>query len=132
MPLFNFLRLKTWRWNLWFDGQKRLTYRVHHFLPKMLWNACEMFVMQLWMQDGKDDLTGLRNNNGVPKFIWRKRDPTPLRGNVVSLGKMIVYYRIDSYMKTKLFSETSWPDTLLMILMRKWRVIVSRSLVRTC
>jgi len=56
--------------------------------------CCEMLVMQLWMQDNKDDLTGLGNNNEMPKFIWRKRDPTPLGGNVVSLGKMIVYYHI--------------------------------------
>ena len=34
-----------------------------------------------------------RNNNGIPKFV-EERDPTPLGGNVVSLGKMIVYYRI--------------------------------------
>jgi len=81
------------RWNLRLDGPKRLKYRVHHFLPKMLWNACEMLVMQLWMQDGKDDLTGRRNHNGIPKFV-EERDPTPLGDNVVSLGTMIVYYRI--------------------------------------
>ena len=26
--------------------------------------------------------------------LFKKRDPTPLGGNVVLLGKMIVYYRI--------------------------------------
>jgi hypothetical protein len=51
------------------------------------------------MQDNKDDLTGMRNNNGVPKFVEEK-DPTPLRGNVVSLGKMVVYYAYDRCMKT--------------------------------
>jgi len=45
MPLFKFLRPEIWRWNLWFDGSKRLKYRVHHFWPKMLWNAGEMLVM---------------------------------------------------------------------------------------
>jgi len=33
MALFKFLRPETWRWNLWFDGPKRLKYRVHHFWP---------------------------------------------------------------------------------------------------
>ena len=51
------------------------------------------------MQDDKDNLTGTRNNNGIPSFI-EERDPTPLAGNVVSLGKMIVYYLYDSCMKT--------------------------------
>ena len=36
-----------------------------------------------------------RNNNRMPEFV-EERDPTPLGGNVVSLGKMIVYYRIGS------------------------------------
>jgi len=49
-------------------------------------------MMQLCMQDDTDDLTGMRNNNGIPKFV-EKRDLTPLGGNVVSQGKMIVYYR---------------------------------------
>jgi len=42
------------------------------------------------MQDSKDDLTGMRNNNGIPKFIEEKGSDSA-RGNVVSLGKMIVY-----------------------------------------
>jgi len=40
----------------------------------------------------------------------KKKDLTPLEGNVVLLGKMIVYYRIgsdDSLMKTKLYGDTS-------------------------
>jgi len=40
----------------------------------------------------------------------KKRDPTPLGGNEVSLGNMVVYYRIgsdDSLMKTKLSVDTS-------------------------
>jgi len=45
------------------------------------------------MQDDKDDLTGDRNNNRIPKFV-EERDLTPLRDIVVSLGKVIVYYRI--------------------------------------
>jgi len=24
------------------------------------------------MQDGKDILTGTRNHNGIPEFVWRK------------------------------------------------------------
>jgi len=41
MPLFKFLRLKIWRWNLRLDWSKRLKYKVHHFWPKMLMNACD-------------------------------------------------------------------------------------------
>jgi len=65
MPLCKFLRPEIWSWNLWFDWSKRLKYKVHHFWPKMLW----MLVMQLWMQDGKDILTGTRNHNGIPEFV---------------------------------------------------------------
>ncbi len=43
------------------------------------------------MQDDKDDLTGDRNNNRIPSSL-KKRDPTPLGDNVVSLGEMVVYY----------------------------------------
>ena len=35
---------------------------------------------------------------GIPEFV-EERDPTPLGNTVVSLGKMIVYYRVDSSMK---------------------------------
>jgi len=52
-----------------------------------------MLVMQSWIRDGKGDLTGMRNN-GIPKFVWGKRDPTLLGDSIVSLGKMIVYYHI--------------------------------------
>jgi len=45
------------------------------------------------MQNDKGDLTGDRNNNRIPNFV-EERDPTQLGGNVVSLGKMIVYYHI--------------------------------------
>jgi len=45
------------------------------------------------MQDDKGDLTRDRNNNGIPKFVEEK-GPDSARGNVVSLGKMIVFYRI--------------------------------------
>ena len=65
MPLFKFLRLEIWRWNLWFDGPKRLKYGVRQFWPKMLW----MLVMQVWMQDSKGDFDWERNNNGIPKFV---------------------------------------------------------------
>jgi len=47
------------------------------------------------MQDDKDDLTGMRKNNEIPKFV-EERDPTPLGDTVGSLGKMIVHYRIRS------------------------------------
>jgi len=58
------------------------------------------------MQDDKGDLTGTRNHNGIPKFV-EERDLTPLGGNIVSLGKMVVHYLYDSCMKTKLFGDTS-------------------------
>jgi len=47
-----------------------------------------MLVMQVRVQDGKDALTGTRNNDGIPKFIEEKGSDSA-RGNVVSLGKMI-------------------------------------------
>jgi len=37
------------------------------------------------MQDNKYDLTGTKNNNGIPKFV-EERAPTPLGDSVVSLG----------------------------------------------
>ena len=40
----------------------------------------------------------MRRNKGIPKFV-EERDPTPLGDTVVSLGKMIAYYRVDSSMK---------------------------------
>jgi len=52
-----------------------------------------MHVMKLPMQDDIDGLTGMRNSNGIPKLV-EERDPTPLGDTVVSLGKMIVHYRI--------------------------------------
>jgi len=45
------------------------------------------------MQYDKDALTGMRNINGIPKFVEEKGSDSA-RGNVVSLGKMTVYYRI--------------------------------------
>jgi hypothetical protein len=47
------------------------------------------------MQDDKDDLTGMRNNNEIPKFVEEKGSDAA-RGNVVSLGKIVVYYRVGS------------------------------------
>jgi len=47
------------------------------------------------MQNVKNDLTRTRNNNGIPKFV-EERDPTPIGDNLVSLGKMVVYYHIGS------------------------------------
>jgi len=47
------------------------------------------------MQDDKCDLTGERNNIRMPKIV-KEQDPTPLGDNAVSLGKMVVYYRIGS------------------------------------
>jgi len=43
------------------------------------------------MQDDKDKTTRERNNNRIPESV-KGRDPTPLGDNVVSLGKMVVYY----------------------------------------
>jgi len=53
----------------------------------------EMLMMSVWMQNGKDDLTRMRNNNGIPKFV-KEKDLTPLGGKSSFTGKMIVYYRI--------------------------------------
>jgi len=50
-----------------------------------------MLVMQLWMRDGEDVLTGTRNHNGIPVFV-EKGDPTLLGDSVVSLGKMVMYH----------------------------------------
>jgi len=61
------------------------------------------------MLDDIDGLAGTRNNNGIPKLV-EERDPTPLGDTVVSLGNMVVYYRIgsnDSLMKTKSFGNTT-------------------------
>jgi len=88
-PYLSFFVRRLWRWNLWFDWSKRLKYKVNHFWPKMLW----MFVMQSWMQDGKDILTETRYHNGIPKFV-EKGTRLRLGDNVVSLGKMVVYYCI--------------------------------------
>ena len=51
-----------------------------------------MLVMQLWMQDGEDDLSTIVS-------VWN-----------------------NSLMETKLFSDTSWPNMLGMALMREWQV----------
>jgi len=61
------------------------------------------------MQDDKDDLTGMRNNNRIPTFI-EERAPTPLGGMQFHWGKWlcsIVSVRNDSLMETKKFSDTS-------------------------
>jgi len=61
------------------------------------------------MQDDKDDLTGKRKIKGCPN-LQKKRDPTPLGDTVVPLGKMIVYYHVDSERwlnGDKPFSDTS-------------------------
>jgi len=112
MPLFKFLRPEIWRWNFRFDGPKRLKYKVHLFL---ILRCCEcMHVMQIWMEDDADDLTGTRNNNMIPTFI-EERAPTPLEGMQFHWGKWlctIISVRNDGLMETKLFSDTSRPDTL--------------------
>jgi len=52
------------------------------------------------MQDDKDDLTDREKQiKGYPSFV-EERDPTPIGSNVVSMWKMVVYYRIDGCMKT--------------------------------
>jgi len=45
------------------------------------------------MQDDEDILTGMRNHDGIPEFV-EKGDPTLLGDNVISLGKMAVFYGI--------------------------------------
>ena len=89
MPLFKFLRLEIQRWNLWFDGLKRLKYRVHHFWPKMLWNACDAI-----MNAGRQRWLDWNEKQRDTQVRLRKTDPTPLGDSIVSLGKMIVYYHI--------------------------------------
>ena len=59
------------------------------------------------MQDDKDDLTGMRNNNGIPKFV-EERGSDSAKDDVVSLGKRLsttVLVWDDSLMKTKLLSD---------------------------
>jgi len=61
MTVFKFLRLETWRWNLWFDGPKRLKYRVRHFWPKMLMRCswCKYIrktTKMIWL--GRETTTG--------------------------------------------------------------------------
>jgi len=55
-----------------------------------------MHAMQIWMQDDADDLTEMRNNNGIPQIRLKKKGSDFTRGNVVLLGKMIVHCRIGS------------------------------------
>ena len=45
------------------------------------------------MQDDEDILTGTRNHDGIPEFV-EKGDLTLLGDNVISLGKMVVFYCI--------------------------------------
>jgi len=40
----------------------------------------------------------MKRNKRIPIFV-EERDPTPLGDTVVSLGKTIVHYRVDSCMK---------------------------------
>jgi len=47
------------------------------------------------MQDDKYDLTVDEKQQRDAQIRW-ERDPTPLGCSVVSLGKMIVHYRIGS------------------------------------
>jgi len=87
MPLFKFLRPKIWRWILWFDWSKRLKYKVHHFWPKMLMNACDAVMNARRRRHFDRDEKSQRDT-----WICWERDPTPLGDSVVSLGKMAVYY----------------------------------------
>jgi len=47
------------------------------------------------MQDGKDDLIGMRNNNGIPKFVEEEGSDSA-RGYSSFTREMIVYYHIGS------------------------------------
>lgn len=61
-----------------------------------------MLMMRVRMQDGKDDLTEMKNKQRDTEFV-KERDPTPL-GNVVLLGKRLsttVLVWDDSLTKTK-------------------------------
>jgi len=46
-------------------GRRDLNTKSTIFDLRCLW----MLVMQLWMQDGEDILTGMRNPNGIPEFV---------------------------------------------------------------
>jgi len=92
MSLFKFLRLEIWRWNLWFDEPKRLKYKYTIFdlrCCECLWcnYECRMTKMICFEWGG---------TKGYP-YSFEERDPIPLGDTVVSLGKMIVHYRVDSY-----------------------------------
>jgi len=70
-------------------GRRDLNIKYTIFDLRCLW----MIVMQLWMQDGEDVLTGMRNHNGIPVFV-EKGDPSLLGDTVVSQGKMVMYHCI--------------------------------------
>ena len=115
MPLFKFLRLEIWRWNLWFDESKRLKYKCTIFYLRCYecsWcnYECRMTKMICFEREG------------IPEFV-EERDPTPLGDTVVSLGKMIAYYRVDSSMKRK---TRSW-----MNIGKFWNVFVNWWFVET-
>jgi hypothetical protein len=117
MPLFKFLRPETWRWNLWFDGTKRLKYKS---TPIFDLRCCEMLMMQVWMQDDKDDLTGVETTMGYPNSS--KKGIRLCWGITVPLWKRLsttVSVWNDSLMKTKLFGDITWTDKLGMTLERE-------------
>ena len=94
MPLFKFIRLEIWRWNLWFDVSKRLKYKYTIFelrCYECLWcnYECRMIKMIFFEWGG---------TKGDPN-LFEERETTPLGDTVVSLGNMIVHYRVDSGMK---------------------------------
>jgi len=111
MPLFKFLRTETWKWNFWFDGPKRLKYRVRHFWPMLTvkWYECNVMNVLLWMlcyecKMVKMTWLGIKQNRRIPEFV-KERDPTLLEDNVGSLGNngsstiapIVVRRRIDNY-----------------------------------
>jgi len=78
----------------------------------------------LWMQDGEDLLTGMRNYNGIPVFV-EKGDPTPLGDSVVSLGKwwctIVLVWNGETH-----FDQTVWGW-----LLREWQVNIGSPLFGT-
>jgi hypothetical protein len=106
MPLFKFLHLEIWRWNLRLDKMKRLKYRIPNFRPKMPKNAySDNANARLWIlwesgitrdkfyywgnmdvHKGNTQVTRLGEKN-----IERERTRIQLhwRSNIVSLGERL-------------------------------------------
>ena len=80
-------------------GRGDLNTNDTNFGTKMLWNVRDASMnarRQRWFDWNEKQQRDIQ-------ICWRKRDPTPLGDNVVSLGKMVVYYLYDRCMKTRVW-----------------------------